>query len=78
MGPISGMCCGRWGCIPAAGNCDGAGVVVEVGPATGHVGDRVMGYWGWWVRRRWWMRGWKTKVPAGWSLVEAAAVPVAF
>ncbi|BBX96269.1 hypothetical protein MLAC_15630 [Mycobacterium lacus] len=50
------------GMYPGGGQIgvEGAGVVVEVGPGVAGlaVGDAVMGLLGWWVLRRWWMRGW--------------------
>ncbi|KCN43185.1 polyketide synthase Pks7 [Mycobacterium tuberculosis BTB05-660] len=70
------------GMYPGGGELgvDGAGVVVEVGPGvTGlAVGDRVMGLLGLVGSEAVVDARLVTMVPAGWSLVEAAAVPVAF
>lgn len=81
-GSISGDVLVALGMYPGGGELgvDGAGVVVEVGPGvTGlAVGDRVMGLLGLVGSEAVVDARLVTMVPAGWSLVEAAAVPVAF
>ncbi len=67
-GSISGCWCVRY---PGYGNCvDGAGWSLKSARNPWWlVGDRAaMGLLGLVGSRRWWMRGWKTTAPAGWSL----------